>query len=102
MLVLRRTGGENRLERQPRTSPSSSATRGSFTCTDVFRQPAFEAVRGRPKGLRAEAEASPNLQGRFPPKLSKASVIPADQLSSRVVADLVETAPEDADALWPT
>ena len=101
MLVLRRTAVKTASNGNPYLAVELGDKSGSFTCTVFSDSPAFEAVRAAEEGsvLRVEGK-SETYQGRFSPKLSKASVIPADQLSSRVVADLVETAPEDADALW--
>ena len=50
--------------------------------------------------VRVEGKAE-TYQGRLSPKLSRASVVPEDKLQSpEVIANLVETAPEDAEALW--
>jgi 3'-5' exoribonuclease len=101
MLVLRRTAVKTASNGNPFLAVELGDRSGSFTCTVFSDSPAFEAVRAAEEGsvLRVEGK-SETYQGRFSPKLSKASVIPADQLTSRAVADLVETAPEDAEALW--
>jgi 3'-5' exoribonuclease len=101
MLVLRRTAVKTASNGNPYLAVELGDKSGSFTCTVFSDSPAFEAVRAAEEGsvLRVEGK-SETYQGRFSPKLSKATVIPADQLSSKVTADLVETAPEDADALW--
>jgi 3'-5' exoribonuclease len=101
MLVLRRTAVKTASNGNPYLAVELGDKGGSFTCTVFSDSPAFEAVRAAEEGsvLRVEGK-SETYQGRFSPKLSKASAVPADQLASKVVAGLVETAPEDADALW--
>ena len=50
--------------------------------------------------LRVEGKVE-TYQGRLSPKLSRAAVVPEDQLSAaEVIANLVETAPEEAELLW--
>jgi 3'-5' exoribonuclease len=64
--------------------------------------PAFEVVRSAEEGavLRVEGKVE-TYQGRLSPKLSRAAVVPPDQLTApEVIANLVETAPEDPDTLW--
>jgi 3'-5' exoribonuclease len=101
MLVLRRTAVKTASNGNPYLAVELGDKSGSFTCTVFSDSPAFEAVRAAEEGsvLRVEGK-SETYQGRFSPKLTKATVIPAEQLTSAAVANLVETAPEDADALW--
>jgi 3'-5' exoribonuclease len=64
--------------------------------------PAFEAMRAASEGavVRVEGKVE-TYQGRLSPKLSRAAVVPPDQLTSpEVIANLVETAPEDPETLW--
>jgi len=75
---------------------------GSFNCTVFSDSPVFEVLKAADEGdvLRVEGKVD-TYQGRLSPKLSRASVVPAGDLSSAdMIANLVETAPEDADALW--
>ncbi|MGA7725336.1 MAG: HD domain-containing protein [Opitutaceae bacterium] len=101
-LVLRKLTTKTAANGNPYLSIELGDRTGSFNCTVFSDSPAFEAVRTAEEGavLRVEGKVE-TYQGRLSPKLSKASVLPADQLTSpEVIANLVETAPEDADALW--
>jgi 3'-5' exoribonuclease len=102
ILVLRKLATKTASNGNPYLNAELGDRTGSFNCTVFSDSPAFEAVRGAEEGavLRVEGRIE-TYQGRLSPKLARASVVPAEELSSaEVVANLVETAPEDADALW--
>jgi 3'-5' exoribonuclease len=74
---------------------------GSFTCTIFNDSPAFEPLKSGGEGavLRVEGKVE-FYQGRLAPRLSKATPLTEAQLAQPgVLANLVETAPEDAGSL---
>lgn len=75
---------------------------GTFNVNCFSDNPAFEFFKGLKEGAVVRIEAKVDYyQSRFSPKLLRAEEITADQLAgSPLMANLVETAPEDADALW--
>jgi 3'-5' exoribonuclease len=102
ILVLRKLATKTASNGNPYLNAELGDRTGSFNCTVFSDSPAFEAVRGAEEGavLRVEGRIE-TYQGRLSPKLARASVVPVEELASaEVVANLVETAPEDADALW--
>jgi 3'-5' exoribonuclease len=102
ILVLRKLTTKTASNGNPYLNAELGDRSGSFGCTVFSDSPAFEVVRGAEEGavLRVEGRIE-TYQGRLSPKLTRASVVPLDELSDgAVVSNLVETAPEDADALW--
>jgi 3'-5' exoribonuclease len=102
MLVLRKLATKTAANGNPYLGIELGDRTGSFNCTVFSDSAAFEAVRSAEEGtvLRVEGKVD-TYQGRLSPKLSRAAVVPPDQLTSpEVIANLVETAPEDADGLW--
>ena len=102
VLVLRKLSTKTASNGNPYLSVELGDRTGSFTCTVFSDGPAFEAVKGAQEGsvLKVEGKVE-TYQGRLSPKLMRASVIPEDELSSsEVIANLVETAPEDGELLW--
>jgi 3'-5' exoribonuclease len=102
MLVLRKLATKTAANGNPYLGLELGDRTGSFNCTVFSDSPVFEAVRSAEEGavLRVEGKVD-TYQGRLSPKLSRAAVVPPDQLTSpEVIANLVETAPEDADGLW--
>ena len=75
---------------------------GSFTCNCFSDNPAFEFFKGLKEGAIVRVEAKVDYyQNRLSPKLHRAEELSREQLAgSPLMANLVETAPEDADALW--
>jgi len=101
-LVLRKLSVKTAANGNPYLSVELGDRTGSFNCTVFSDSPAFEVVRSAEEGavLKVEGKAE-TYQGRLSPKLLRASIVPEDELQSpEVIASLVETAPEDADALW--
>jgi 3'-5' exoribonuclease len=75
---------------------------GSFNCNCFGDNPAYEFFKNLKEGAVVRLEAKVDYyQNRFSPRLLRAEEVNAEQLAdSPLMANLVETAPEDADALW--
>ena len=75
---------------------------GAFTTNCFSDNPAFEFFKGLKEGAIVRIEAKVDYyQNRLSPKVLRAEEISVEQLAgSPLMANLVETAPEDADALW--
>lgn len=102
LLVLRKATTKTASNGNPYLSVELGDKTGSFTCTVFSDSPAFEVMKSADEGavVRVEGKAE-TYQGRLSPKLTRASIVPAEQLQdSDVIASLVETAPEDPEALW--
>jgi 3'-5' exoribonuclease len=114
--ALDRTGGDTftsvllikRLTERPTKTGNSFLSvelgdkTGTFTCNCFSDNPAFEFFKGLKEGSVVRIEAKVDYyQNRFSPRLLRAEEINAEQLAdSPLMANLVETAPEDADKLW--
>jgi 3'-5' exoribonuclease len=101
VLVIRKLTVKTASNGNPYMSAELGDRTGSFSCTVFSDNPAYEVVRSAAEGavIRVEGRIE-SYQGRFSPKLTRASVVPPEELSSaEVVANLVETAPEDAEVL---
>lgn len=75
---------------------------GSFSINVWGDSPAFDLFSATREGgvVRVEAKVD-YYNGTFSPKLLRAEAVSTDQLAgSAALANLVETAPEDGDALW--
>ncbi len=102
ILVLRKVTLKTASNGNPFLSVELGDRTGSFTCTVFSDGPAFESVRSAGEGavLRVEGKVE-TYQGRLSPKLTRASLVPPEELGQAdVIANLVETAPEDGDLLW--
>jgi 3'-5' exoribonuclease len=102
ILILKKLAAKTASNGNPYLNAELGDRTGSFTCTVFSDSPAFEAVRAAEEGavLRVGGRVD-SYQGRLSPRITRASVVPPDELSSgEVAANLVETAPEDADSLW--
>ena len=102
VLVLRKLTTKTASNGNPYLSVELGDRTGSFNCTVFSDGPAFEVLRSCAEGavVRVEGKVE-TYQGRLSPKLTKAVVVPVDQLTSpEVIANLVETAPEDPELLW--
>jgi 3'-5' exoribonuclease len=102
VLVLRKLSVKTASNGNPYLSVELGDRTGSFNCTVFSDSPAFEVVRSAEEGavLRVEGKIE-SYQGRLSPRLLRAAAVPQDELTSaEVIANLVETAPEDAEALW--
>jgi 3'-5' exoribonuclease len=102
MFVLKKLAIKTAANGNPYLGIELGDRTGSFNCTVFSDSPAFEAVRSAEEGavLRVEGKVE-TYQGRLSPKLSKAVVVPPEQLTSpEVISNLVETTPENPEALW--
>jgi 3'-5' exoribonuclease len=75
---------------------------GSFTCTVFNDSPVFEALKSAGEGAVVRIEGKVEFyQGRLSPRLAKATALAEAELGVPGVLDtLVETPPEDHQALW--
>lgn len=75
---------------------------GTFNCNCFSDNPSFEFFKALKEGSVVRIEAKVDYyQNRFSPRLLRAEEINPEQLADSVLmANLVETAPEDADKLW--
>jgi 3'-5' exoribonuclease len=75
---------------------------GSFTCTVFNDSPVFESLKIAGEGAVVRVEGKVEFyQGRLSPRLAKAVALAEAELSTPGVLDnLVETPPEDHQALW--
>jgi len=75
---------------------------GTVTLNVFSDSPAFELFRAAKEGSVVRIEAKVDYyQDRLSPRLLRAEAITPEQLEgSDILANLVETSPEDADALW--
>jgi 3'-5' exoribonuclease len=75
---------------------------GSFSCTVFGDSPIFEILKAAGEGAVVRIEGKIDFyQGRLSPKLSKAVILSESDLGAPgLLENLVETAPENADALW--
>ena len=102
LLVLRKLITKTAANGNPYLTVELGDRTGSFNCTVFSDSPVFDVLKAADEGdvVRVEGKVD-TYQGRLSPKLSRASVVPTAELSSaEMVANLVETAPEDAEALW--
>lgn len=75
---------------------------GSFSCTVFNDSPVFESLKLAGEGAVVRIEGKIEFyQGRLSPRLAKAIALAEAELSAPGVLDnLIETAPEDHQALW--
>ncbi len=102
VLLVRRVTTKTAKNGNPFLSVELGDKTGSFSVNVWGDAPAFELFSTTRDGgvVRIEAEVD-YYRDAFSPKLLRAESISTEQLAgSNVLANLVETAPEDADALW--
>jgi 3'-5' exoribonuclease len=75
---------------------------GSFGCTVFNDSPIFEVLKSAGEGAVIRVEGRIDFyQGRLSPKLARATILSEPELGAPgLLENLVETAPENADALW--
>ena len=75
---------------------------GSFNCTIFGDSPVFEVFKTGGEGAVVRVEGKIDFyQGRLSPKLARALALSEDELGAPgLIENLVEVAPEDAEALW--
>jgi 3'-5' exoribonuclease len=102
VFILRKRSMKTAVNGNPYLVVDLGDRSGSFSCTVFSDGPAFEALRAADEGAVVRVEGKiDTYQGKLSPKLSKASVLGPEELASAaLIENLVETAPEDAEALW--
>src|SRR6478735_3431878 len=102
VLLVKRVSGKVAKNGNPFLNVELGDKTGSFGLNIFSDSPAYDLVNGMKEGgiVRIEARID-YYQDRLSPKLLRAEAITLDQLAgSPLLTNLVETAPEDADALW--
>ncbi len=102
LLVVRKLAAKTASNGNPFLSVDLGDRTGSFGCTVFNDNPAFELLKSAGEGsvVRVEGKVD-HYQGRLSPKLGKVAVLSESELGAPGLLDnLVELAPEDADALW--
>jgi 3'-5' exoribonuclease len=102
VLVIRKLTAKTASNGNPFLSADLGDRSGSFSCTIFNDNPLFEQFKAAGEGgvVRVEGKID-YFQGRLSPKLQKAEVLEEEQLAAPGLIDnLVETAPENADAMW--
>ncbi len=102
LLVVRKLAAKTASNGNPFFSLELGDRTGSFGCTVFNDHPAFELLRNAGEGAVIRVEGKIDYyQGRLSPKLGKISVLSETELGAPGLLDnLVELAPENADALW--
>ena len=102
LLVVRKLTAKTATNGNPFFSVDLGDRTGSFGCTVFSDNPAFELLRAAGEGSVVRVEGKVDYyQGRLSPKLGKLAVLSEHELGAPGLLDnLVELAPENADALW--
>ncbi|HEX7632033.1 MAG TPA: HD domain-containing protein, partial [Lacunisphaera sp.] len=102
VLLVRRTTQKTAKNGNPFLSVELGDKTGSFTITVFNDAPHYDLFKAARDGLIVRIEAKVEyFQDRFSPRLLKAEEITQEQLAnSPLMANLVETSPEDPAALW--
>lgn len=102
IFVLRKAATKTASNGNPYLSVELGDRSGSFSTTVFGDNPVFEIFRALSEGAVVRVEGrTDSYQGRLAPRLSKASVVKEEELTDpAVLANLVESAPEEAALLW--
>lgn len=102
LLVVRKLAAKTASNGNPFYSVDLGDRTGSFGCTVFSDNPAFELLRNAGEGSVVRVEGKVDYyQGRLSPKLGRLAVLTESELGAPGLLDnLVELAPENADALW--
>lgn len=102
LLVIRKLASKVASNGNPFISLELGDRGGSFGCTLFSDNPVLETIRHAGEGSVIRVEGKTDFfQGRFSPRLVRATVLSEEDLSAPGVLDsLVELAPESADLLW--
>lgn len=102
VLLVRRVTAKTAKNGNPFLTVELGDKTGTLNVNVFGDSPAFELFSALKEGAVVRVEAKVDYyQDRLSPRLLRAEQITPDQLAgSPVLANLVETAPEDADALW--
>ncbi len=102
VLLLRRVAVRTAKNGNPFLTAELGDKTGSFSLNVFGDSPAYELFTNLAEGAVIRIEAKPDYyQDRLSPRLLRAEAISPEQLAgSSLLTNLVETAPEDAAALW--
>ena len=102
VLVLKKLVAKTASNGNPFLSVEFGDCTGSFGCTIFGDNPLFEPLKNAGEGAVVRLDGKIDyFQDRLSPRLSRARVLAEVELSAPgLLENLVETAPEPADALW--
>ena len=102
LLIVRKAASKIASNGNPFLSLELGDRTGSFSCTVFSDGPAFETLKTVAEGAVVRIEGKVEYyQGRLAPRLSRAVVLDETALAAPgVLENLIETAPEGAEALW--
>jgi 3'-5' exoribonuclease len=102
LLVVRKLAAKTASNGNPFLSVDLGDRTGTFGCTVFNDNPAFELLRNAGEGAVVRVEGKIDYyQNRLSPKLNRLSVLSEAELGAPGLLDnLVELAPENAEALW--
>ena len=102
LLVLKKLAAKTASNGNPFFSVEFGDRSGSFGCTVFGDSAVFETLKDAGEGAVVRIEGKIDFyQGRFSPRLAKATALSETELGAPgLLENLVETAPENAEALW--
>lgn len=102
LLVIRKLASKTAANGNAFFSLELGDRTGSFSCTVFNDSPVFESLKAAGEGAVVRIEAKIDFyQGRLSPRLGKVTALAEAELGAPGVLDnLVETPPEDHNALW--
>jgi 3'-5' exoribonuclease len=102
VLVVKRLAAKTASNGNPFFSVELGDRTGSFSCTIFGDSPVFEIIKTAGEGAVVRIEGKVEFyQGRLSPRLAKAVAIAEAELGAPgLLENLVETAPENYEALW--
>jgi 3'-5' exoribonuclease len=102
LLVVKKLAAKTAANGNPFYSLELGDRTGSFSCTVFNDSPVFEALKAAGEGAVVRIEGKVDFyQGRLSPRLARAVVLDETELGAPGVLDnLVETPPENHEALW--
>jgi 3'-5' exoribonuclease len=102
LLVVRKLAAKTATNGNPYLVLDLGDRHGSFSCTVFSDNPVVDLVKNAGEGAVVRVEGKVEFyQGRLSPRLVKATVLAESELGAPgLIENLVEVAPEDADALW--
>lgn len=102
VLVVKKIAAKTAANGNPFLSLELGDRTGSFGCTIFNDSPLFEPIKAAGEGAVVRVEGKIDyFQDRLSPRLARARVLAEEELGAPgLLENLVETAPENADALW--
>ncbi len=102
LLVVKKLAAKTAANGNTFLSADLGDRHGSFGCTIFGDSPVFEVFKAAGEGAVVRIEGKIDFyNGRFSPRISKALALKDDELGAPGLIDnLVEVAPENAEALW--